>query len=354
MKSYEGVEIKLSVSEQCRLWQVKRSNYYRWRSQGWQRSKRSKPVEEARKSRKTTEFLVEMIQGKQVGQNRTKPDSRSKDSRDTLDDFVLKGLQETYASYMTYARDASYQQRLMLCIVAVWIENPFFGYRRITEYVKDVLPGATVKQIRTMMRNAGIMAMTPKPNLSTPGKGHKKFPYLLRGLKIDHPNHVWTTDFTYLKLPGGMMYLVAILDVYSRKILTWRLSNTMDVTFCKECLAEAVDRYGKPKIFNSDQGSQFTSDEFVELVVKKYKIRFSMDGIGRALDNIWSERVWKSIKYEMFFLHDFENIQDMKEAIDDYWVFYNGGRRHQSLGYITPNMKYFSPKESIKPERGIA
>lgn len=208
MKSYEGVEIKLSVSEQCRLWQVKRSNYYRWRSQGWQRSKRSKPVEEARKSRKTTEFLVEMIQGKQVGQNRTKPDSRSKDSRDTLDDFVLKGLQETYASYMTYARDASYQQRLMLCIVAVWIENPFFGYRRITEYVKDVLPGATVKQIRTMMRNAGIMAMTPKPNLSTPGKGHKKFPYLLRGLKIDHSNHVWTTDFTYLKLPGGMMYLV--------------------------------------------------------------------------------------------------------------------------------------------------
>ncbi len=232
-----------------------------------------------------------MIQGKQVGQNRTKPDSRSKDSRDTLDDFVLKGLQETYASYMAYAPEASYEQRLMLCIVAIWIENPFFGYRRITEYVKDVLPGATVKKIRTMMRNAGIMAMTPKPNLSTPGKGHQKFPYLLRGLKIDHPNHVWTTDFTYLKLPGGMMYLVAILDVYSRKILTWRLSNTMDVAFCKECLVEAVDRYGKPEIFNSDQGSQFTSDEFVDLVVEKYKIRFSMDGVGRALDNIWSERV---------------------------------------------------------------
>jgi hypothetical protein len=145
VKSYEGVEIKLSVSEQCRLWQVKRSNYYRWKSQGWQRSKRSKPVEEARESRKTTEFLVEMIQSGQVGGNRTKPDSRSKDSRDTLDDFVLKGLQETYASYMAYAPEASYQQRLMLCIVAIWIENPFFGYRRITEYVKDVLPGATVK-----------------------------------------------------------------------------------------------------------------------------------------------------------------------------------------------------------------
>lgn len=190
------------MSDQCRLWQVKRSNYYRWRSQGWQRKIQSKPAEEARKSRKTTEFLVEMIQGGQVGDNRTKPDSRRKDSRDTLDDFVLKDLQATYAAYMAYAPESSYLQRLMLCIVAVWIKSPFFGYRRITEYVKDVLPGATVKQIRTMMRNAGIMARTPKPNLSAPRKEHQKFSYLLRGLKIDHPNHVWSTVFTYLRLPA--------------------------------------------------------------------------------------------------------------------------------------------------------
>lgn len=298
--------------------------------------------------------MVEMIQGNQVGDNRTKPDSRRKGSRDTLDDFVLKDLQATYAAYIAYAPDASYHQRLMLCIVAVWIKNPFFGYRRITEYVKDVLRGATVKQIRTMMRNAGMRAMTPRPNLSAPRKGHKKFPYLLRGLRIDHPNHVWSTDMTYLKLPHGMMYLVAIMDVYSRKILTWKLSNTMDVSFCKECLVEAIDRYGKPEIFNSDQGSQFTSDEFIDLVVKKYKIRFSMDGVGRALDNIWSERAWKSIKYEMFFLHDFQSVKDLKEAIDDYWVFYNGGRRHQSLGYLTPNMKYFLTKENITTEKEIA
>lgn len=128
----------------------------------------------------------------------------------------------------------------------------------------------------------------------------------------------------------------------------------MDVSFCKECLVEAVDRYGKPEIFNSDQGSQFTSDEFFELVVGKFKIRFSMDGVGRALDNVWTERAWKSIKFEMFFLHDFQDVEDLKEAIDDYWVFYNGGRRHQSLGYLTPNMKFFSTRENIKTEKGIA
>lgn len=298
--------------------------------------------------------MVEMIQKEQVGDNRTKPDSRGKDNRDSLEDFVLKDLQATYAAFIAYAPAASYAQRLMLCIVAVWIKNPFFGYRRITEYVKDVLPGASLKQIRTMMRNAGLKAMTPKPNLSAPRKGNHTFPYLLKGMEINRPNQVWSTDITYLKLPQGMMYLVAIMDVYSRKILTWRLSNTMDTSFCKACLIEAVERYGAPEILNSDQGSQFTSDEFVALVKDTFNIKFSMNGVGRAKDNIWTERSWKSLKFEMFFLHDFQSVEELKEAVDDYWVFYNGGRRHQSLEYITPNMKYFSTKENIKTERETA
>lgn len=298
--------------------------------------------------------MVEMIQKVQVGDNRTKPDCRGKDNRDSLEDFVLKDLQATYAAFIAYAPAASYAQRLMLCIVAVWIKNPFFGYRRITEYVKDVLPGASLKQIRTMMRNAGLKAMTPKPNLSAPRKGNHTFPYLLKGMEINRPNQVWSTDITYLKLPQGMMYLVAIMDVYSRKILTWRLSNTMDTSFCKACLIEAVERYGAPEILNSDQGSQFTSDEFVALVKDTFNIKFSMNGVGRAKDNIWTERSWKSLKFEMFFLHDFQSVEELKEAIDDYWVFYNGGRRHQSLEYITPNMKYFSTKENIKTERETA
>lgn len=298
--------------------------------------------------------MVEMIQKEQVGDNRTKPDSRGKDNRDSLEDFVLKDLQATYAAFIAYAPAASYAQRLMLCIVAVWIKNPFFGYRRITEYVKDVLPGASLKQIRTMMRNAGLKAMTPKPNLSAPRKGNHTFPYLLKGMEINRPNQVWSTDITYLKLPQGMMYLVAIMDVYSRKILTWRLSNTMDTSFCKACLIEAVERYGAPEILNSDQGSQFTSDEFVTLVKDTFNIKFSMNGVGRAKDNIWTERSWKSLKFEMFFLHDFQSVEELKEAVDDYWVFYNGGRRHQSLEYITPNMKYFSTKENIKTERETA
>ena len=298
--------------------------------------------------------MVEMIQKVQVGDNRTKPDCRGKDNRDSLEDFVLKDLQATYAAFIAYAPAASYAQRLMLCIVAVWIKNPFFGYRRITEYVKDVLPGASLKQIRTMMRNAGLKAMTPKPNLSAPRKGNHTFPYLLKGMEINRPNQVWSTDITYLKLPQGMMYLVAIMDVYSRKILTWRLSNTMDTSFCKACLIEAVERYGAPEILNSDQGSQFTSDEFVALVKDTFNIKFSMNGVGRAKDNIWTERSWKSLKFEMFFLHDFQSVEELKEAIDDYWVFYNGGRRHQSLEYITPNMKYFSTKENIKTEKETA
>lgn len=340
------MKIRLSLSEECSLWNVRRSNYYRWKKQGWQQNANSRPRHDASGARKTSEFMVEMIQKQQIGTNRMKKDLRT--NKDSLDDQVLKDLCDTYAAYSIYVKEASYYQRLMLCIVAVWVKNPFFGYRRITEYVQDVLEGTTLKQVRTLMRNAGLMAIIPRPNLSAPRKGNHKFPYLLRGLKIDHINQVWSVDVTYLKMPKGMMYLVAVMDIYSRKILSWRLSNTMDVSFCLTCLQEAVEQYGKPEILNSDQGSQFTSNEFVNLVKKKYKILFSMDGVGRAKDNIWTERSWKSLKYEMFFLNDFQTVDELRNAIDDYWVFYNGGRRHQSLNYITPNMKYFSSRENIE------
>jgi len=197
------------------------------------------------------------------------------------------------------------------------------------------------------MRRAGLRAISPGKRTSIPAKYHKKYPYLLRGKVLQFPNQVWATDITYIKLKTGLVYLVAIIDLFSRRILSWRLSDTMDTEFCVSTLQEAIDRYGIPAIFNTDQGSQFTSEAFVD-VLESWGIAISMDGVNRALDNIYIERFWRTLKYEDIFLKDYESMAELKEGIRRYVKFYNTERFHQSLDYLTPEQVYdskFMPRE---------
>jgi putative transposase len=185
----------------------------------------------------------------------------------------------------------------------------------------------------------GLMAVYPKPNLSKPAPGHKIYPYLLRGLAITRPNQVWSTDITYIRLAGGFVYLVAIIDWYSRYVLSWSVSVTLESSFCLEALDEAIRLYGKPDIFNSDQGCQFTSLEFIDRL-KAEGIRISMDGRGRALDNIFVERLWRSVKYEDVYLHEYVTVPQVVLGLKKYFLFYNTERQHQSLDYRTPSEVY--------------
>ena len=185
------------------------------------------------------------------------------------------------------------------------------------------------------MHQFGLRAVFPGPRLSKPGKGHKKYPYLLRGKVIRHPNQVWAADLTYIRLPGGFVYLVAIIDLFSRKVLSWRLSNTMDPGFCVAALKEAIEQYGEPAIFNTDQGSQFTSDAFIA-VLERHQIAISMDGKGRALDNVYVERLWRSLKYEDIYLNSYETLEELHGGVGRYFRFYNTDRFHQAVEYNTP------------------
>lgn len=223
---------------------------------------------------------------------------------------------------------------------------PFYGYRKISRQLLPEHPHLTRKRVRRIMNRFGLMAIYPKINLSKARKEHKKYPYLLSGKQISYPNQVWATDVTYIRLSGGFVYLVAILDLYSRKVLSWRLSNSMDADFCVEALEEAILLYGEPAIFNTDQGSQFTSSAFTG-VLKDHGIRISMDGKGRALDNIFVERLWRTLKYEDIYIKSYENMIELKQGIRRYFDFYNNERFHQSLGYATPEDMYesFSEKD---------
>ncbi len=219
--------------------------------------------------------------------------------------------------------------------------HPFYGYRKINKALEEIGFNYTEKQVRVAMHKLGISAIYPKPKLSISNKEHKKYPYLLRDLKLVKINQVWATDITYIKLKGGFVYLSAIIDLYSRKILTWRISNTLSVDFCIECLDEALALYGKPDIFNTDQGSQYTSNKWTD-ILKENKIKISMDGKGRALDNIYIERFWRSFKYENLYLIDYKTLMELKGGVKEYINFYNDERFHQSLEYKTPNKVYYS------------
>lgn len=232
-------------------------------------------------------------------------------------------------------------------ILKIWKDIPQYGYRKIYHEAKERGFSISLKRIYRLMHDMELQAVYPKPRLSIPTKEHKKYPYLLRGLAINRPNQVWVSDITYIKLPCGTLYLVAILDLYSRKVLSWRISNTMTVDFCLDALEDALTKYGCPEIFNSDQGSQYTSDAFIEALEDK-SIRISMDGKGRVFDNIFIERLWRTVKYENIFLWNYETFKELKQGLKMYFKFYNSRRFHQSLEYKRPDEIYFNQIDERK------
>jgi len=213
-------------------------------------------------------------------------------------------------------------------------KHPFLGYRKLTDHLKKLGYDIGEKKVRSLLREMGLTAIYPHKKISIPNKEHKKYPYLLRGVEINRVNQVWSTDITYIPLQSGYVYLTAVIDWFSRFVLSWRLSNTIDSRFCIEALEEAL-QWGKPEIFNSDQGCQFTSVEFTGRLSAK-GIRISMDGKGRALDNIFVERLWRTVKYEEVYLKDYQGPIEAEDGLKEYFKYYNSERPHQSLEYKTP------------------
>jgi putative transposase len=229
---------------------------------------------------------------------------------------------------------------LMRLIDRCHLEHPYYGSRRIRDWLEDEGHQVNRKRVQRLMRTMGLAALYPKRNLSLANRAHKVYPYLLRGLTVDRPNHVWATDLTYIPMARGFVYLVAIMDWYSRRVLSWRVSNTLDTSFCIDALNEAIENHGAPEIFNTDQGSQFTSEEFTG-VLKQHDIRISMDGKGRWVDNVFVERLWRSVKYEEVYLRAYASIGDARQSLSRYFSFYNAKRRHQSLDRQTPDSVYY-------------
>lgn len=228
---------------------------------------------------------------------------------------------------------------LLSLIDTEYTRHPFYGSRKMTIYLRDLGQVINRKRVQRLMRLLGLAGMAPGPDTSQPHPQHKVYPYLLRGVLVTRPNQVWSTDITYIRLPHGFVYLVAVIDWYSRCVLSWRLSNTMDNGFCVDCLEQALQSHGTPEIFNTDQGSQFTSEAFTQALLNK-GIAISMDGRGRALDNIFVERLWRSVKYEDVYLKGYASVSELLLGLTEYFVFYNGERKHQSLGYDTPDEVY--------------
>lgn len=229
--------------------------------------------------------------------------------------------------------------RLSRLIDEEYTRHPFYGTRKMVVFLKAAGHTVNRKRVQRLMGILGLAGMAPGPNTSRPHPGHKVYPYLLRGVPVVRPNQVWSTDITYIRLTQGFAYLVAIIDWYSRRVLGWRISHNMEATFCIDCLEEAVRTHGKPEIFNSDQGSQFTSEVFTG-VLKREGIVISMDGRGRAFDNIFVERLWRSVKHEDAYLKGYATIGELMVGLTEYFVFYNGERPHQSLGNKTPDVVY--------------
>ncbi len=219
------------------------------------------------------------------------------------------------------------------------METPFYGYPRMTQILRRKGYPVNHKRVARLMRLMGVEAIYPRPRTTIAAAGHKIYPYLLRHLPITNNKHVWSTDITYIPLPGGFMDLVAVMDWHSRFVLSWQLSNTMETHFCVAAL-EMAFAWGQPEIFNSDQGSQFTADDFTTCLLHR-DIRISMDGRGRALDNIFIERLWRSVKYEDIYIKDYQSVRELEAGLDCYFRLYNYGRPHQSLAYATPAEVYF-------------
>ena len=234
---------------------------------------------------------------------------------------------------------------LMKAIDKLYTKYPFYGGRRIAVNLPDEFQPINLKKVRRLMNLMNIEAIYPKPNLSIPDLQHKIFPYLLRGAKIERVNQVWSTDITYVPMASGFLYLCAVVDWYSRFILSWEISNTLTTDFCLKALNNALNYNEKPEIFNTDQGSQFTSNDFTQVLLES-EILVSMDGKGRALDNIFIERFWRTIKYEDIYLKEYRDGNELYRGLLKYIQFYNFERKHQSLLNLTPN-QVFNERQSI-------
>ncbi len=235
---------------------------------------------------------------------------------------------------------------LMRLIDEIHLRWPFYGSRRLRDELEERDHTVNRKRVQRLMRLMSLRALYPRRRTSQPGKGHKIYPYLLRDLTIERANQVWATDITYIPMAKGFMYLVAIMDWYTRKVLSWRVSNTLDTDFCIEALEEALKRYGTPDIFNTDQGSQFTSEAFTD-VLKNNGIGISMDGKGRWVDNVFVERLWRSVKYEDVYLRAYETPVALRQGLGRYFEFYNTRRRHSALDRRTPDAVYFDLATSV-------
>jgi putative transposase len=231
------------------------------------------------------------------------------------------------------------EQSLCRLIDEEYTRHPFYGSRKMVPYLLKQGYVVNRKRVQRLMRIMGLAGMAPGPNTSKAHPAHKVYPYLLRGVPVTRVNQVWSTDITYIRLPQGFVYLVAVIDWYSRKVLSWRISNSMDTSFCVDCLEEALRGYGKPDIFNSDQGSQFTSLAFTGVLARE-SITISMDGRGRAFDNIFVERLWRSVKHEDVYIRGYASISELKMGLAAYMKFYNQERMHQALKYRTPDQVY--------------
>jgi putative transposase len=260
---------------------------------------------------------------------------------------ALLGLTRSNVYYRLAATPAD-DLRLMRLLDEQYTACPFYGSRRMAAWLARRGEVVNRKRVQRLLRIMGLEAIYPKPRLSAPGAGHRLYPYLLRDVAVERSGHVWSADITYLPLPGGFMYLAATIDWYSRLVVAWRLSNTLDGSFCLEML-EAALATGTPAVFNTDQGVQFTARAFTERV-ERAGAAVSMDGRGRCLDNVFVERLWRSVKYEDVYLRGYESVPELERGLAAYFRFYNYERPHQSLGYRTPAEVHAG--QSGKPTRG--
>ena len=245
----------------------------------------------------------------------------------------------SYYRAATQAIETEQNLTLMRLIDEEYMRHPFLGSRKIRDYLRRQGCKTNRKRVQRLMRKMGLVSVAPKPNTSLRNKAHPVYPYLLRDLEINRVNQVWCTDITYIPMRGGFVYLIAIMDWHSRKVLSWEVSNTMEADFCVSALERAVRHYGTPEIFNTDQGSQFTSESFTR-VLKQNQVKISMDGKGRWMDNVFIERLWRSVKYEDIYLKEYRSVSALRNGLDVYFNYYNNERTHQSLNNLTPAEVY--------------
>ena len=257
---------------------------------------------------------------------------------------ALLGISRSSLYYLPTEAGAE-DLELMALIDQQYLKTPFYGSRRMTAWLSNHGHQVNRKRVRRLMQLIGLEAIYRRPNTSKPNPGHKVYPYLLRGLEINRVNQVWATDITYIPMARGFLYLVAIMDWHSRYVLAWRLSNTLEVDFCVAALEEALSK-GRPQIFNTDQGSQFTSEAFTSMLLAQ-AVQVSMDGRGRCMDNVFVERLWRSIKYEEVYLKAYQNGTEARKGIGAYLAFYNQERPHQALGYRSPGQVF----HAVSPQR---